>query len=149
MVAAGAAAALVIALGACSPPAGSTAPILPSIPASLAVPSIELPSVDTSAAASVAASIAAEAGLAALDKVDSAIDANTSATGLTADDATLLKQLTAGIRTALQSGDTAGAKTALDDLSTKVQGLSSKLTGTTGTQLTDAINALKAAIPAS
>jgi hypothetical protein len=66
-----------------------------------------------------------------------------------ADDATSLKQLTAGVRTALQSGDMTAAKTALDNLSTKVDSLAAKLNNATGQQLTAAIAALKAAVPAS
>lgn len=143
-VAGAVAAALILALGACSP-AASTIP-----GTSIAIPSIALPSVAIpSAVASAAASLAAQAGLAALDQVDAAIATNTSATGLTADDASSLTQLTAGIRTALQSGDTTAARTAVDSLSTKVQALASKLGGTTGPLLTAAINALKAALPAS
>jgi hypothetical protein len=127
------AAAIIAGVIACSPAASS------------ALPSLAIPSVNASAAASVAS----QAALGALDQVDSAITANTTSTGLTADDANSLKQLTAGIRTALQSGDTASAKTALDNLATKVQGMASKLSGDPGKQLTDAIAALKAAMPTS
>jgi hypothetical protein len=88
--------------------------------------------------------------MAALDQVDVAITANTSSTGLTADEASSLKQLTAGVRTALQSGDTTAAKTAVDNLSTKVDSFSAKLSSTdVGKQLTAAVAALKAALPAS
>ena len=143
---------LVLALGACSPPGASTVPLpsvtVPSAPLpSIALPSVPLPSVDASAAASAAASLAAGAALAALDQVDAAITANTSASGLSTDDATLLKQLTAGVRTALQSGDNAGARAAVDDLSTKAQTFATKLGPTAGPQLIAAIAALKAAIP--
>ena len=41
------------------------------------------------------------------------------------------------------------AKTAVDNLATKVQGFASKLSSDTGKQLNDAIAALKAAMPAS
>ena len=71
-----------------------------------------------------------------------------SSSGLSADDAASLTQLTAGLRTALQSGDMTTAKTAVDNLSTKVAGLASKLNNATGQQLTAAIAALKAALPA-
>jgi hypothetical protein len=123
-----------IALAACSPGASA-----------VPLPSVALPSIDASAAAS----IGAQAALAALDQVDAAITANQTSTGLTADEASSLKQLTAGIRTALQSGDTTAAKTAVDNLSTKVDGFAAKLSGDAGTQLKAAIAALKAALPAS
>ncbi len=137
MVAAAAAAgfALAIALGGCNTPAGSTLPGT----------SVVVPSIDASAAASAGA----QAGLAALDQIDAAIAANTSASGLTADDATSLTQLTAGLRTSLQSGDLTGAKTAVASLSLKVDSLSTKLSGTSGTQLTAALAALKAALGVS
>jgi hypothetical protein len=128
-------AALAIGLVACSPGA-STVP-LPSLGA--------VPSVDVSAAASVAT----QAALATLDQVDAAITANTSSTGLSADDANSLKQLTAGIRTSLQSGDTTSAKSAVDNLATKVDGLAAKLNTDAGKQLKDAVAALKAALASS
>jgi hypothetical protein len=123
---------LLAALGACSPSASS-------------VPSIAVPSVNASAVASAAAG----AAVAALDQVDAAITANTSSTGLTADEATSLKDLSAGVRTAITSGDMTAAKTAVDNLSTKVDGFAAKLTGPTGDQLRAALAALKSAIPAS
>jgi hypothetical protein len=129
--------AVAIALGACSPGASA-----------VPLPSVALPSVDASAA-SAAASVATQAALAALDQVDAAITANQASTGLTADEASSLKQLTAGIRTALQSGDTTAARTAIDNLSTKVDGFAAKLNTDAGTQLKAAIAALKAALPAS
>ena len=138
LIATGASAALAIALVACSP--GASIPPVPSF----AVPSA-LPSVNASALASAAAG----AALAALDQVDTAITANTTASGLTADDAAALKQLTASARTALQTGDTTAARTAIDNLATKVTSLASKLPADTGAQLTSAVTALKAALPAS
>jgi hypothetical protein len=125
-------------LGACSNPVGSAIPSV-SIPASVAIPSVNV---------SAAASAAAQAAIAALDKVDTQITANQTASGLTADDANSLKQLTAGVRTALQTGDTAAAKTAVQNLSTKIDSLSAKLSGDNGKQLTDAITALKTALGA-
>jgi len=101
-----------------------------------------VPSVDVSAAASVAS----QAALATLDQVDAAITANTSSTGLSADDANSLKQLTAGIRTSLQSGDTTAAKSAVDNLGTKVDSLAAKLNTDAGKQLKDGVAALKAAL---
>jgi hypothetical protein len=126
---------LAISLAACAPGAGTPLPIGSPV----------LPSIDASALASAAAG----AAMAALDLVDAAITANTTSTGLTADDASSLKQLTAGLRTALQTGDTAAAKTAVDNLSTKVESLAAKLNSPTGQQLTAAIAALKAALPSN
>jgi|SRR5689334_1138870 hypothetical protein len=111
-----------------------------------------VPSIDASAAASVAAgaaSAAAGAALTALDQVDSAIAANQTSGALSADDASSLTQLTSAARTALQSGDTTAAKTAVDNLSTKVDSFASKLSGDAGTQLKNAIAALKSAMPTS
>ena len=132
---AAAAAALLLAIAAACGPAATPLPI-----GSQALPSIN---------ASAIASAAAGAALTALDQVDTAIDANTTTTGLTLDDASALKQLTAAARTALQTGDTAAAKTAVDSLSRKVEGFAAKLNNATGQQLTAAITALKAAMPAS
>jgi hypothetical protein len=126
---------LAIALAACSPGGAGTPLPISSI----------LPSINASAIASAAAGVA----MAALDQVDAAITSNTTATGLTADDASSLKQLTAGIRTAIQSGDTTAARTAVDNLSTKVDSFAAKLNNATGQQLTAAVAALKAALPAS
>src|SRR4051812_7880522 len=134
-LAAAAVATVAIVAAACSPSAATPLPI----------PSVALPSVDVSAAASAAAG----AAMSALDQVDTAITANQTSAGLTADEASSLKQLTAAARTALQTGDTAAAKTAIDNLSTKVQGFAAKLNNATGQQLTTAIAALKAALPAS
>jgi hypothetical protein len=126
--------ALAIAIAACSPGA-TTVPI----------PSVALPSVNVSAGAS-AASVAA---IAALDQIDTAIAANQTAAGLTADEASALKTLTTGIRTSLQSGDTAAARTAVDSLSTKVDSFAARLNTDPGRQLVAAVAALKAALPAS
>lgn len=132
-----AAAAVVLAIAAaCTPGVGTPLPI-GSPPA--------LPSVNASALASAAAG----AALSALDQVDAAITANQTSAGLTADDASSLKQLTAAARTALQTGDTAAAQTAVDNLGTKVEGFAAKLNNATGQKLTAAIAALKAALPAS
>ena len=128
---------LTIGILACSPSTSST------------LPSVAIPSVDVSAAASVAASVAAGAALTALDQVDAAITANTNASGLTADEATSLTTLSAGIRTALTTGDTTAARTAVDGLSSKVDAVAAKLNTDAGAQLKSAIAALKAALPAS
>ena len=118
-----------IAIAACSPGAGG---------------SVALPSVNVSAAASAASG----AAITALVQVDAAIDANQTAAGLTADDVSSLKALTGGIRASLQTGDTAAAKTAVDNLSTKVESFAAKLNTPAGEQLKAAIAALKAALPA-
>ena len=131
-VAAAAGVALAIVLGACSPSASG-------------LPSVAVPSVDVSAGASLATG----AALAALDQIDSAISANETSGALTADDATSLKDLATGIRTALTTGDTTAARTAVDDLSAKATELAAKLETPTGQQLKAAIEALKAALPAS
>ena len=123
-----------IAIAACTPGAST-------VPGG----SVAVPSVNVSAAASAASGAAIEA----LVQVDAAIDANQTAAGLTADDASSLKALTAGIRTSLQTGDTTAAKTAVDNLSTKVDGFAAKLNTPEGAQLKAAITALKAALPAS
>jgi len=133
--AAGAAVAALIlsaALAACS----STA----SGPPSLAMPSIN---------ASAAASVGMQAALTALGDVDAAISANETSGGLTADNASSLKTLSASIRTALQTGDTSAAKTAVDQLSTKLTEMASGLTRNAGKQLQDAAAALKAAVAGS
>ncbi len=134
--------ALVGALGACSP--GSSGVPLPSVNVS------GLP--DASALASAAAgaaSAATGAALTALDAVDAAISANSTSSGLTADESSSLTQLSGALRTALTSGDTSAIQTAVTNLSAKVDSLASKLSATpAGKQLTDAIAALKAALPA-
>jgi len=133
--AAGAAVAALIlaaALVACSSTASS--------PPSLAIPSIN---------ASAAASVGMQAALTALDDVDAAISANETSGGLTADNASSLKTLSASIRTALQTGDTTAAKTAVDQLSTKLGEMASGLSGDAGKQLQDAAAALKAAVAGS
>jgi hypothetical protein len=125
--------ALGLVLGGCGSPAASS------------LPSVSVPSIDASAAASVGA----QAALTALDQVDAAITANTSSTGLSSDDAASLTQLSSGARTSLTTGDVSAARTAVENLSTKVQSFAAKLSGPAGTQLTSAVEALKAALPAS
>jgi hypothetical protein len=126
--------ALALAIAACTPGASS-----------VPLPSLALPSVDASAAASALSG----AAIVVLDQVDAAITANQTSGGLTADEANSLTQLSAGVRTALQTGDMTAAKTAADNLSTKVDSFAAKLNTDTGKQLTAAIAALKAALPAS
>ncbi|GAC1666806.1 MAG: hypothetical protein NVS9B8_08400 [Candidatus Limnocylindrales bacterium] len=87
--------------------------------------------------------------MAALDQTDAAITANQTPTGLTSDEASALHQLTAGVRSALQSGDVTAARTAIDTLSTKVDGFAARLNTDAGKRLTAAIAALKAAMAAN
>jgi hypothetical protein len=134
-VAAAAGVALAVVLAACSPGASA----LPSALVS-AVPSVDV---------SAGASLATGAAIAALDQVDAAIDANETSGALTADDAKAVQDLADGIRTALTSGDTTAARTAVDNLSTKASELATKLDTPAGQQLKAAIEALKAALPAS
>jgi hypothetical protein len=135
---AGLAAAALLALAAavmgCTPGASS-------VPA----PSLALPSIHASAAASAVT----QAALIALDEVDKAITANTTPTGLTTDEASQLSQLTATLRTKLESGDIPSAKTAFDAVSAKVDELAAKLNTDSGKLLKDAVAALRAMIPAS
>jgi hypothetical protein len=111
-------------------------------PAASTAPSVALPSVNASAAAS----LGMQAALTALDNVDAAISANETSGGLTAENATSLKTISASIRTALESGDATAAQPAVDEFSAKVDELASGLSGDAGTQLTDAVAALKAAL---
>jgi len=124
------------ALAACNSAPGASGITVPSAIASA------LPSVDASAVASAASG----AAMSALTQVDTAIASAQTGGTLTADDAKSLTDLTAGIRTALQSGDTAGAKTALTNLTTKADSMASKLTGDAGTAVKTAIDGLKSAM---
>jgi hypothetical protein len=105
--------------------------------ASLAVPSIN---------ASAAASLGAQVALAALDRADTAIASAQTSGGLSAENATTLKNLSASVRTALQSGDMTAAKSAFDQFSAKATELSSGMSGDTGKAVQDAIAAVKAAL---
>ena len=120
---------LMAALVACSPAASNP-------------PSIALPSVDVSAAAS----LGTQAALTALDQVDAAITANESAGGLSAENATSLKTLAASIRTSLQTGDVTAARAGFDQFSTQFDQFAAQLNGDAGTQLQDAVTALEAAL---
>jgi hypothetical protein len=98
-----------------------------------ALPSVSLPAV------SIDPSAAAGAVVAALGQLETEIDANRSATGLTTEDADALKAFVAQIRTAVETGDLSAAKPTLDQLSAKVTELDAKLG-------TDAGERLKAAL---
>ena len=117
---AAAATALMIAIAACSPGASA----LPTT--SLAVPSVDV---------SAAASLATEAAVAALDQVDAAIAANETSGALTAEEAGDLQTLATGVRTSLATGDVASARTAVEDLSAKADEYAAKLDNATGQQL--------------
>ena len=119
--------ALAGALSACSTSPGS----------SVALPSVSLPAV------SIDPSAAASAAVAALDQIDTEIDANQSATGLTADDVTALKGFTAQLRTTVQTGDLSAAKPTLDQLSAKVTELDAKLGTDAGARLKAALAQLQ------
>jgi hypothetical protein len=111
-------------------------------PAASSVPSVAIPSIDASAAAS----LGTQAALSALDDIDAAISSNETSGGLTTDDASSLKTLSASIRTALETGDTTAAQTAADQFATKLGELASGLDGDAGQKLQDAAAALKAAL---
>jgi hypothetical protein len=135
---------LTAAVAACSSASSTIAP-----GASVALPSLVVPSAAASAVASGASAVASagtQMALDALDKVDSAISANQAAAGLTADDVTALETLTASIRTALQTGDLTAARSAIDQLAAKVSGMSAMHDTAGGKQLADAVSALKSAI---
>jgi hypothetical protein len=102
-----------------------------------AVPQVSLPAV------SVDPSAAAAAVVTALDQIDTQIDANQTATGLTVEDRDALKGLVATVRTAVQTGDLSAAQPAVDALSAKLTELDAKLGTDAGTQLKDAVAQLK------
>lgn len=102
---------------------------------SAALPSLPAVSIDPSAAASAVAAV--------LDKIDTEIDANMSATGLTTEDADALKGITAQLRTTVQTGDLSAAKPTLDQLSAKVTELDAKLGTDAGARLKAALAQLQ------
>ena len=101
------------------------------------LPAVSLPpvSIDPSAAAS--------AVVAVLDEIDRTIDANQTATGLTVEEQTALKDLVSQVRTAVQTGDLSAAKPTVDALSAKIAELDAKLGTDAGTQLKSAVDQLK------
>ncbi len=119
-------------LSACSPTPGS-----PSLPA------VSLPAV------SIDPSAAAASVVTALDQLDTEIDTNQTATGLTVDDRDSLKQITATIRAAVETGDLSAARPAVDQLTTKMAELDAKLGTDAGTRLKAAIAQLQALLAAS
>ena len=101
------------------------------------LPAVSLPpvSIDPSAAASAVGAV--------LDEIDRQIDANQTATGLTVEEQTSLKDLVSQVRTAVQTGDLSAAKPTVDALSAKITELDAKLGTDAGTQLKSAIDQLK------
>jgi len=120
-------------LSACSPTPGSS----PSLPA------VSLPAV------SIDPSAAAASVVTALDQLDTEIDTNQTATGLTVDDRDSLKQITATIRAAVETGDLSAAQPAVDQLTTKIAELDAKLGTDAGTRLKAAIAQLEALLAAT
>jgi hypothetical protein len=102
-----------------------------------ALPSVSLPAV------SIDPSAAAGAVVAALGQLETEIDANRSATGLTTEDADALKGFVAQIRTAVETGDLSAAKPTLDQLSAKVTELDAKLGTDAGARLKAALAQLQ------
>ena len=101
------------------------------------LPAVSLPpvSIDPSAAASAVVSV--------LDEIDRTIDANQTATGLTVEEQTALKDLVSQVRTAVQTGDLSAAKPTVDALAAKITELDAKLGTDAGTQLKAATEQLK------
>ena len=120
-------------LSACSPAPG----------ASPAIPSVSLPAV------SIDPSAAAAAINTALDQLDTEIDANQTATGLTVEDRDALKESVAAVRTAISTGDLSAAQPAVDQLSAKVAELDAKLGTDAGTRLKAALTQLQALLAGS
>jgi hypothetical protein len=114
-------------LAACSTSTGSS----PSLPA-VSLPAV---SIDPSAAAS--------AVLAALDQLDTEIDANQTEAGLSVEERDALKGFVATIRTTVQTGDLSAAKPTVDELSAKVTELDAKLGTDAGARLKAAVAQLK------
>jgi hypothetical protein len=101
------------------------------------LPAVSLPpvSIDPSAATS--------AVVAVLNQLDTEIDANQTATGLTVEERDALKGLVADIRTAVQTGDLSAAQPTVDALSSKVTELDAKLGTDAGARLKAAVEQLK------
>ena len=114
-------------LAACSTAPGSS----PSLPA------VSLPAV------SIDPSAATGAAVAVLDQLETEIDANQSATGLTTEDTTALKDFVTQIRTAVETGDVSAAQPTVDQLSAKVAELDAKLGTDAGARLKAALAQLE------
>ena len=100
-------------------------------------------------AVSIDPSAATGAVVSAIDQLDTEIDANQTATGLTVEDRDALKQITASVRAAVQTGDLSAAQPAIDELSTKITELDAKLGTDAGTRLKAAVAQLEALLAGS
>ena len=105
--------------------------------ASPSVPAVSLPAV------SVDPSAAAAAVIGVLDQLETEIAANESATGLTAEEADTLEGIVARIRTAVETGDLAGATPTVGELKAEVAELDAKLGTDAGTRLKAALTQLE------
>jgi hypothetical protein len=116
------------AIAACSTPAASLVPSDLASQAASALPSL------------------GEDVTAALDELETAIDANVNEEGLTADDQATLQGLVDSIRDDVQAGDLEGASATAEDLATELASLADKLATDNGAQLTEAFDDLRAAL---
>src|SRR5688572_31978555 len=106
--------------------------------ASPSLPAVSLPAVDPSAGAAAVVEI--------LDKLQTEIAANESATGLTADERDALEGMVSEIRTAVQTGDLSAARPAFDEFKAKVAELDAKLGTDAGARLKAALTQLEAVL---
>ena len=98
---------------------------------------------------SIDPSAAAGAVVSAIDQLDTEIDANQTEAGLTVEDRDALKQITASVRAAVQTGDLSAAQPAIDELSTKITELDAKLGSDAGIRLKAAVAQLEALLAGS
>jgi septal ring factor EnvC (AmiA/AmiB activator) len=104
--------------------------------ASPSLPAVSLPAIDPSAGGAAVVAI--------LDKLQTEIAANESATGLTADERDALEGMVSEIRTAVQTGDLSAARPALEEFKAKVAELDAKLATDAGARLKAALTLLEA-----
>jgi len=107
------------------------------------LPAVSIPPV------SVDPSAASAAVITALDQIETEIDANQNATGLTAEEADALKGFVSTVRSAVETGDMSAAAPAVDTLAAKLTELDAKLGTDAGTRLKDGVAQLKALLAAS
>ena len=103
-------------------------------------PAVSLPAVSIDPSAGRAAVVAV------LDKLQTEIAANESATGLTADEGDALEGMISEIRTAVQTGDMSAARPAFDEFKAKVAELDAKLGTDAGARLKVALTQLEAVL---
>ena len=121
--------------------AGGTLSACSSTPGtSPSLPDVSLPAI------SIDPSAAAGAVVAVLDRLDSEITANQSATGLTVEERDALKEVLAKIRTAVQTGDLSAAQPAVDEFKAKVAALDAKLGTEGGLRLKAVLTQLEALV---